>query len=145
MIGEYLYGLNEQELVSQPALQRRIERWTASASTTFVSADSAAVPQDKVYMISNAAVLCIGGAAQTVTRLYLSIINEQGSLVADIIAQFVPPTAATINGWQLPVNIPLMPFERLQVGAGFSAGVAANTVIGSTIGFFLPKGNVQLR
>ena len=145
MIGEYLYYLTEKELRSQPVLQRKIDRVSAVAASTFVSVLSFTVPADVFFLLQHVSIGAVAGAAQTATAVFCMIEDENGADLAALTETRAFDTLVLNNAWTESVSTVIMPGEHIMAGAFFSLGAVNNTVRLSTHGLLLPRGNLQLR
>lgn len=143
MIGEFLYALTTKDVISQPVLQRVLQRQGNSGAAVNVDALLPAVPPDRAFVVTNINGIGLAGAAQTTQRLEWNIISE-GVDIASLVV-WTPNPALQNWGDHAQVDLLLMPGEQLRCRGVFSAAGASNTVSAGAVGVFLPKGNLQLR
>jgi hypothetical protein len=144
MIGEYLYQLTTKDAITAPVLQRKHKQTTASVGSVSVSATDDVTPNDKVLVVTNVSAEAISGAAQTSGDVRVVLEDDVGNSLGTIGRQTGAPLAVfslALTGLALV----LFPGERLRATGTYNAGAAANTTSITVHGFFLPKGNLQLR
>jgi hypothetical protein len=144
MIGEYLYQLTTKDAITAPVLQRKHKQTTASSGSVSVSATDDVTPNDKVLVVTNVSAEAISGAAQTSGDVRVVLEDDVGNSLGTIGRQTGAPLAVfslALTGLALV----LFPGERLRATGTYNAGAAANTTSITVHGFFLPKGNLQLR
>jgi hypothetical protein len=144
MIGEYLYQLTTKDAITAPILQRKHKQTTAAVGSVSVSATDDVTPNDKVLVVTNVSAEAISGAAQTSGDVRVVLEDDVGNSLGTIGRQTGAPLAVfslALTGLALV----LFPGERLRATGTYNAGAAANTTSITVHGFFLPKGNLQLR
>jgi hypothetical protein len=143
MIGEWLYQLNPKDAAGQAVLQRVHQRVTNSQAAATVAVASAAVPQDVVFVVTQMTTAYTPGGAQTVTNV--EVAGPESNPVPGDFIRTLQAAGAARHYDSRQVSILLMPGEQLTAIGTFSAGASANVVTMVLHGFYLPRGNLQLR
>lgn len=144
MLGEFLYALTRKDALTQPVMQRLVQLQGGGAAAVNVDVALPAVPQDRVFVVTQLQGAGIAGAAQTTQRLDWVILADGANAIASITSWTANPAIQVFADGE-SINIVLWPGEQLRCRGVFSAGGASNTVSCGAIGFLLPKGNLQLR
>lgn len=150
MLGERLYQLSLSELRSAPVLQRFAvgtrPSFQVQQTASPVQSLPFTVPPEKIALIAAIGAQATSGATQTCDRLNIQL-NVDNSLttIATVLEQMFPVPLLRQALWCYPTNLLLMPNESLTASGFFSATANANTINMHVHGWFLPKGNVQLR
>jgi hypothetical protein len=143
MIGEYLYQLTLKDAQTAPVIQRSWPFILTSQATGVITNVHEVVPQDKILVISQLTFLATAGAAQTFTSHAWAVRSVNQTIA--VLADYIPPSALLQGAQAMYCDAILMPGEQLLATALFSAGAVANTIRSSYHGYYLPKGNLQLR
>lgn len=109
-----------------------------SAAQAVISSIGVTVPKDRVLRVTALSIVGIGGGAQTWDGIELFAQNELATF-----AHYILNEPIVITSFNQDVDVLLMPEERLQIRASFSAGAVANRLIASVWGFMYPRANVQ--
>jgi hypothetical protein len=144
MIGDWLYQLTAKDAISQPVMQRVVQGNGGGALAVNVDVLLPVVPPDRVFAVSQLVGYGTAGAAQTTLRLEWNLIADGVNSIASITGWTANP-AIQVFGHGQTVQLVLWPGEQLRLRGVFSAGGANNVVSAGAFGFFLPKGNLQLR
>lgn len=147
MIGELLYSLSSMEERSAPVIQRRIERLADQVAAVVITQRTINVPKDKYFIVTSIACNTSSNAGQTTVGINFRIQDEQFSAASSVLVaatQYAAPIP--VGGLQTSFDHVLLgPGELIEVNATFSAGAALNFLTTGVHGYFIPKGNLQLR
>lgn len=143
MFGEWLYQLTAKDNAVAPVLQRVHQRVQVSQAAATVAASTAAVPQDMVFWIQHITTSYTPGGAQTVTNV--EVAGPESNPVPGDLIRSLQAAGASRHYDTRQVSLLLMPGEQLTAIGTFSAGAIANVVVIVVHGFYLPRGNMQMR
>lgn len=130
-----------QQITAGPAAQ-------VSVSASFFDTNGFVIDRDFVFVLLECGFRCTPGAAQTANGFRVLISDATGANTLFECGQNVDPAiaAARVVFGQIafPDGMVLQNGEHIDLTTTFSAGGAANTVIGSIYGLYIPRGNWQV-
>lgn len=135
-----LYGLYPFERAST-LLEPYFRNVAASIASPNVNTAQIIVPDDRVLLLQHVHMEARAGAAQTVTRAFLNLHAESGTLVGVLLGVESQVAAGSAFG-HFTGEIVIPPLWQFQGSGNFSAGVAANLVDLLLCGVLIPLGNI---
>jgi len=144
---ESLYVPTHKDRLQGLAQKREYLKFSASGAATQLFPTAWTVPPDCLYVITQVGFSATPGGTQKVWNAALWFVNSGGASLALIAGHHWPDNfaAGSYNPTYFvqPVDFMLLPNEKIQPIAEFSAGVSTNYFDWYVMGFSVPRANVQ--
>ncbi len=105
------------------------------------------VPKDKVLVLTNAVLIAVPGAAQTIDDIHLDYFTGAGQQIQAMREQPAAAAAQSVTmNWagEIYLNGRGAGITSVSMAAVFNAGVASNRLVSSISGIVIPRGNSSL-
>ena len=143
---ELLYALTLKDTLGAPVARRVIAQQTGAAAATTVSAIVYTHPDaDTVAIVMQAGIIARPGAAQNFLSARMVLVDTPAATeLAMILGAYNNRLAVALEyPTASRVFCPVFLGDQVRVVSTFDAGAAVNTIIGSIIGWIIPRGTLQ--
>lgn len=140
-----VYQIDEKALRSGLGVRRWSENLSSTIAAVQVTFAASRCPIDKVRVITRWTYTSLAGAAQTLAAITPVLFTIESATAGDnIYSEALDDGAGQLYfAESFNVHIPLMPAELVRFTANYTAGVNANTLAVSLVGYEIPRGNFQ--
>ena len=140
-VPELAYQFRQLTDTASPTIEHVLIQQSAAVASAAHAVTLYTVPAGRILVLNAATLRCEAGAAQTVLQGQIRV--SRGGQNFNIFAKSYEFAAAAYLAQSWPCSVWLHPGWVIDARGEFSAGAAANNVIGTLIGQLIPRGNVS--